>query len=185
MAASVEGLREALKKVSPESLPLLKNFYYRLPTITLSQRLTLYLGKHSFQLINLPGHTAYEVAVYIPEEGVIFTSDNVFGKVFPGLQQALPYEWLDSLEKIRKIGARIVVPGHGCVCDGNYIPEMRDFIQEWVDAVTDAINRGLSLEEAQATIDFTKRYPAEPGLPFTVQDSQRRNIARLYEVLKK
>ena len=95
MAASVEQLKERLRQMAPDSVPLLDGFSYRPPSITLSQRLTLYVGDHSFQLIHLPGHTPYQVAVYIPEEKVIFTSDNVVYRIQGYLSQALPYEWLD------------------------------------------------------------------------------------------
>ncbi len=185
LAASVEQLKEFIKQVAPHSLHLLKGYSYRPPTITLSQRLTLYVGKHTFHLINHPGHTPFQVAVYIPEEKVVFTSDNIFHKVQAFLHQALPYEWLDSLNKLQEIEADVLVPGHGSLCDRSYIPEMRAFIQAWIDAVTAAINQGMSLEEAQDKVSLLDRYPMDIGLERRAQEIQRRNVARLYEVLKK
>ena len=81
LAASVQQLKEQLEQTDPQSLPLMEGFSYRPPTITFSQRLTLYSGDHTFHLINLPGHTAFQAVVHIPEERVAFTSDNVFYKV--------------------------------------------------------------------------------------------------------
>ena len=185
LAASVEQLKERLKQTAPESLSLMKGFRYRPPTITLSERLTLYLGNHTFQLIHLPGHTPYQVAVYIPEEGVVFTSDNVFGRVQAWLQQALPYEWLNSLQRIQELEADVLVPGHGSICSRSYIPEMSAFIQAWIDAVAAAIKKGMSLEEAQDKVSLLDRYPMEAGSEPMAQQVQRMNVARLYEVLKK
>ncbi len=185
LTASVEQLEERLKQISPESLPIMEDFSYRPPTITLSQRLTLYLGDHTFRLINVPGHTPFQVAVYIPEERVVFTSDNVFYKVPPFLHQAVPYEWLDSLKRIQELEADVLVPGHGDVCDLSYIPEMTDTIQAWIDAVTKAIDQGMSLEEAQDKISFLDRYSIQPEGEIRVREVQRMNVARLYEVLKK
>jgi len=184
LAASLEQLKEQLKRMSPDSLPLLEGFNYRPPTITFSQRLTLYLGDHTFHLITLPGHTPYEVAVYIPEERVLFTSDNIFHKLQPYLRQAVPYEWLDSLERLQEMDADILIPGHGSVCDRSYIPEMRDSIQVWIDAVSAAIDKGMSLEEAQEKINLLDRYPMGAD-ERREREKQRVNIARLYEVLKK
>ncbi len=184
LASSVEQLRERLKQIAPDSLPLLEGYIYRLPTITLSQRLTLYLGGHTFQLINLPGHTPYQVAVYIPEERVVFTSDNIFYKVQAFLHQALPYEWLDSLKRLQELEADVLVPGHGEVCDRSYIPEMSARIQAWIDVVTAAINQGMSLEEAQDKLPTIDHYPRE-GVWSIDQQLQRMNVARLYEVLRK
>ena len=185
LTASVEQLEERLKQASPESLPIMKDFSYRPPAITLSQRLTLYLGDHTFRLINIPGHTPFQVAVYIPEERVVFTSDNVFYKVPPFLHQAVPYEWLDSLKRIQALEADVLVPGHGDVCDQSYIPEMIDTIQAWIDAVTKAIDQGMSLEEAQDKISFLDRYSIQPEGEIRAREVQRMNMARLYEVLKK
>ncbi len=125
------------------------------------------------------------MAVYIPEERVVFTSDNIFHKVQAFLHQALPYEWLDSLKRLQELEADVLVPGHGSLCDRSYIPEMSAFIQAWIDAVTAAINQGMSLEEAQDKISFLDRYPAEAGVEFMAQELQRWNVARLYQVLKK
>jgi len=185
LAASVAQLKERLKQTAPESLSLIKRFNYRPPTITLSQRLTLYLGDHTFQLINLPGHTPYQVAVYIPEERVVFTSDNVFGKVQAWLHQAVPYQWLDSLKRLQELEADVLVPGHGELCDRSYLPEMSAFIQDWIDAVTAAIKQGMSLEEAQNKISFLHRYPMEGGSEPMAQQVQRMNVAGLYQALKK
>ena len=185
LAASVEQLKERLKQTAPDSLSLMEGFSYRPPTITLSQRLTLYLGDHTFQLIHVPGHTPYQVAVCIPEERVVFTSDNVFGKVQAWLHQALPYEWLDSLQRIQELEADVLVPGHGSICDRSFLPEMSAFIQAWIDAVTAAIDQGMSLEEAQDKVSLLDRYPMETGSEPMAQMVQRMNVERLYEVLKK
>ncbi len=185
LAASVEQLKERIKQVAPASLHLLEGYSYRPPTITFSQQLTLYLGNHTFQLIHLPGHTPYQVAVFIPEERVVFTSDNITYKVGAFLHQALPYEWLDSLKRYQELEADVLVPGHGEPCDRSYIPEMSALIQAWMDAVTAAINQGMSLEEAQDKVSLLDRYPVEAGSEAMARQFQRRNVARLYEVLKK
>ncbi len=185
LASSAEQLRERFKQTDPESLSLVEEFSYRPPTITLSQRLTLHLGEHTFQLINFPGHTPYQVAVCIPEERVVFTSDNVFGKVGAFLQQAVPYEWVDSLKRMEELEADVLVPGHGSICDLSYLPEMSARIQTWIDAVTAAIDQGMSLEEAQEKLTDVDRHPMEAGLEAMGEQLTRINVSRLYQVLKK
>ncbi len=184
LATPVEQLKERLQQTAPDNLPLMEGFSYRPPTITLSQRLTLYVGDHTFQLINMPGHTPYQVAVYIPEERVVFTSDNVFYKVQAWLHQSVPYEWLDSLKQLQELEVDVLVPGHGKPCDRSYIPEMSAFIQDWIDTVTASIKQGISLEEAQDKISLLDHYPMEAGSEPMGPQVQRMNVARLYEVLK-
>ncbi len=79
----------------------------------------------------------------------------------------------------------MLVPGHGSICDRSYIPEMSTIIQAWIDAVTNAINQGMSLEEAQDKVSLIERYPMESGSESMAQQVQRMNVARLYQVLKK
>ncbi|MFC1861534.1 MBL fold metallo-hydrolase [Chloroflexota bacterium] len=194
---SHEGTREAIlnfpvdqlelrcKQLAPENLPLPEGFHFRVPTITFSERLTLYMGNHTFRLIHMPGHTPYQVAVYIPEERVVFTSDNVFHKVQAFLRQAVPYEWLESLQRLQELDADVLIPGHGTVCDRSYIPEMSAFIRDWIDAVKAAIGSRMSLGEAQEKIFFFDRYPMEAGIEAMARELQLVNVARLYDVLKK
>ncbi|MFC1861147.1 MBL fold metallo-hydrolase [Chloroflexota bacterium] len=184
LSSSPEQFKERLTHSDPVNLKLFEGFKFRIPNITLSQRMTIYLGDHSFQLIHMPGHSPYQVAVFVPEERVLFTTDNVFGKVQPWLHQALPYDWLEALKQIEQIDADVLVPGHGSICDKSYIPEMSAIIQDWIDAITTAINQGISLEEAQENISFLDRYPMESGSSDMGKQLQRMNVARLYQVLK-
>jgi len=187
-----EGTRDAILDISsaprelvrlPPGCSLPEDFSFRAPDITFTRKVTLYLGDHTFQLINHPGHTPYQVTVYIPEERVAFTSDNIFCRVQPFLRQALPYEWLDSLKALQKLDVDVLVPGHGDVCDKGYIPEMSAIISDWINAVDSAIKNGMSLEKAQDMISFLDRYPMEAGAESMAQEVQRMNVSRLYEVL--
>ncbi len=185
LASSADELKERLRQMAPDSLSLMDGYSYRPPSITLSERLTLYVGEHTFQLVHVPGHTPFQVAVFVPEERLVFTSDNVFCRVQAWLHQALPYEWLESLKRIGELEADVLVPGHGEICDRSYIPEMSAFIQAWIDAVSEAIDKGMSLEEAQDKVSLLDRYPMQPGNEAMGQAVQQMNVARLYEVLKK
>ncbi len=184
-AASAEQLIERMKQMDTDSLGLMNGFEFRPPAITLSDRLTLHVGCHTFQLIHMPGHTPYQIAVFIPEERVVFTSDNVFGRVQAWLHQAVPDQWIESLKRLQQLEADVIVPGHGVLCDRSYLPEMAAFIQAWVDAVKAAMDKGLSVEEAQEKISFLDRYPVQPGMEAMAPMVQRMNVARLYQVLKK
>lgn len=169
--------------IPPGSAPLDEHFYFRPPTITLSQRLTLYLGKHTFHLINMPGHTPYQLAVYIPEERTVFTSDNVVGNM-PFMHQAVPSAWFESLKQLEQMDMDILVPGHGEVGNKSYIPQMKQTLQQWTDVVRDAIAEGLSLKNAQEKILKKEAFKPGPGEE-RLQEVKRNNIARLYDIYTK
>jgi glyoxylase-like metal-dependent hydrolase (beta-lactamase superfamily II) len=183
LASKVEDFQNMLKMMSPESLPVPDDFHYRTPDITLSERLTIYLGDHTFQLINLPGHTPFQVAVYVPEEKIVFTSDNVVVDDIPYFHQALPDRWLKSLKEYEKMDVATVVPGHGGVTDKSAFRRMDKIIRDCLDEVRSAIAQGLSQTEAQEKVTFAEIFAHLP-------DNERKkmvirmNVGRLYEYLK-
>lgn len=179
LSSSVEQYREMLKRSDPQ-LAVPADFRFRPSDITLSERLTFYLGQHTFNLIHMPGHSPFQVAVYVPEERIVFTSDNVVNGTPPFMHQALPYEWLDSLKKLQDLDVDKLVPGHGAVCTSDHLAEMSRIVQGAIDAVDTAVQQGLSLEEAQQKVELF------PGFEMNerMHPVQRMGIARLYESLK-
>jgi len=170
-----------------ESLPLLEDYQLKVPTITFSEKLNLYIGKHTIELIHLPGHTQAHIGVYIHQEKVFFAGDNFTNGTQPSLAHSYPLEWVESLRKIENMDVDFVVPGHGEVCDRREVREFRLFIQECIDMVREAAKQGMSKEEAADRISFEALYPRKqhslavhPG-----SGMQRRNVLRLYEMLSK
>ena len=187
MAASMD-LRDYIfwrwQDMDPEGIALAPNFQPMPPTITFTERLTLYVGDHTFELMRLPGHTPYQIGVYVPQEKVIFTGDNFIYGWQSSMTHCCPMEWIESLKKIEAMDVDFIVPGHGAnVGNKADLREFRTFIQGAINTVQDAINRGISKEEAAATISFEdeEHRPARhPGA-----EQQRMNIIRLYEMLPK
>lgn len=184
LGTPADQMKERMKEMAPDSASILENFTLRPPTITFSQEMTLYSGNHSFRLINLPGHSPYQIAVYIPEEKVVCTSDNVVYKTQPFLHQSLPYEWLESLKKIGELDADFLVPGHGEVCDRGYLPEMIRMIQAWIDAVKEALEKGISPEEMQEDTALLKKHGITVGTDPMAKRVVGISVTRLFEVLK-
>jgi cyclase len=186
IASPVQQYKDMIAQMDPQNLSLVENFSFRPPTITLTDKLNLHVGNHTFQLINLPGHTPFQVPVYVPEEKVLFTSDNVVYKTMPYItSQSLPFEWIESLKKMQELDTRILVPGHGNICDKTYLPEMIANIQAWIDAVSYAIKKGMSLGEAQNSVNLLNRYPPNQLSAERIAQIQRMNVASVYQVLKK
>src|SRR3989441_8413648 len=136
----------------PEEPKLLEGYRPNAPVITFQSEMKLHVGNHTFRLVHMPGHTAYQAAVIVEEEGVVFTSDNIFCKVHTWLQEADPALWLQALDRLRRVGAETLVPGHGPVCDKSYLKEQEAFIREWVDYVRGGVDRGLTKDQSVETL---------------------------------
>ena len=180
---SVKDLRERMALMDPESVPLLEGYELKRPAITFGNRLTLHLGQHTFELVHLPGHTASETAVHIPEERLLFTGDNIFYRTQPFFHEADPFAWLESLKKLGAYDVHIIVPGHGAVCDKQALGEMATLINDWLEAVRAAIAKGMSREDAARTISLLDRAPMGPGMEAFGPELQRMNVERLYDLL--
>ena len=172
-----------------ESLPLLDDEKYqiKMPTITFSERLHLYVGDHQIDLIHLPGHTEGHIGIYIPRERVFFTGDNFCNGTQPSLAHCLPLEWVRSLKRIEGMEIDTVVPGHGEMCGLKEVAIFRRFIERCVGMIRSAIREGKDREQAADTVSFEGLYPGDrcrvavhPGSAM-----QRRNVLRLYEMLSK
>jgi cyclase len=168
----------------PEEPALLADYAANYPIITFKNGMTMHVGDHTFQMIHMPGHTLYQAAVLIKEEGVVFTSDNIFHKVQTWLHEANPNLWLVALESLRRLDEEIFVPGHGALCGKGYLDEQGTFVQEWIDYVKDAIDRGMTRDESVANLTkMTDRYPMDVGQDGMSPGVMKMNAGNLYDYL--
>ena len=179
------NMGEMLARVAtfgPEEPKLLEGYRPNAPVITFDSEMTLHVGDHTFRLISMPGHTPYQAAVIVKEEGVVFTSDNIFCKCHTWLQEADPARWLQSLQSMRALREDTFVPGHGPVCDKSYLAEQSAFIEEWVHYVQDAAGRGMTKEEAVGELTaMTDRYPMDVEQDGMAPRVMKMNVANLYD----
>jgi len=166
----------------PEEPKLLEGYKPNAPVITFQNEMKLHVGNHTFRLVHMPGHTAYQAAVIVEEEGVVFTSDNIFCKVHTWLQEADPTLWLEALESLRRLREDTFVPGHGPICDKRYLDEQGAFIREWVDYVRKGAGQGMTKEQCVADLTaMTDRYPMDVGQDGMAPNVMKMNVANLYD----
>lgn len=178
---------EVLEKDDPDGISLMpseKAFVGNPPTITFSERLTLKVGQHVFELIHTPGHTKGQIAVYVPREKVIFAGDTIFCECQTWLHTSDPESWLRSLEFLQTLDVDFIVPGHGPVCSKDHIPKQSAFIREWIASVAAGIAKGWSKEKCVERISFLDRFPMDIGQESSGPMVQRLNVERLYDFLR-
>jgi len=181
------NLAEHLARVGsmgPDEPKLLEGYTPNVPIVTFKNGMTLHVGDHTFEMIHMPGHTLYQAAILIREEGVVFTSDNIFHKVQTYIQEANPNQWLNALNSLRYLDEEIFIPGHGALCDKSYLDEQGTYIMEWVDYVRNAVERGMRKDEAiEDLTDMTDRYPMDVGQDGTSPRVMKMNVANLYDFI--
>jgi cyclase len=157
------------------------------PTIVFDHDLTIYVGDHTFQLIHTPGHTPGQLAVYIPEERLAVLGDTIFNEVQTWLYASDVDQWIESLDRLKRLDVDKIVPGHGPVCTKHELDVQKAFLLEWIAAVQSAIGRGMSKEQCVKHIkdsEFTKRFAVDIGQEYMLDHVIEHNASALYDKLK-
>lgn len=184
MPGKLDAARQLTVDRFPDAAPYFEGYALKAPAITFDGQLSIFLGGTTIHVIALPGHVPGELAVHIPDEGVVFTGDNIVHHAGPAFHEALPMEWLDAIKQIEALGAEVIVPGHGAICDKTYIPEFVGELESCIESVKEAIRRGLTREEAASQVDYLSKYEAYGvNLDEIRRKLQRDGVNRLYDLL--
>jgi glyoxylase-like metal-dependent hydrolase (beta-lactamase superfamily II) len=137
-----------------------------LPTITLTDRLTLHRGKRTIEIRQLGrSHTRGDVVVFLPEEKIAITGDLVVHPVpLMGSDQSFIGDWRASLEKLRDLQPSVIVPGHGEVMhDDKYVNVLIGLTRSLQEQAAAAVARGEKLEDARKNVKLDEFRDAIAG----------------------
>lgn len=110
-----------------------------------------------------PAHTVEDLAVYFPDEGVLFAGDLVFRGRVPYVGDADSRRWIDSLDRLLALPARVIVPGHGphSAEPRADLQLTRDYLAYLREAMGRAARELTPFEDAYAATDWS-RFEALP-----------------------
>jgi cyclase len=115
------------------------------PDLTFSDQLTLWAGDTEVQLIDLgyQAHTSSDLLVWVPEHGVLYTGDLVFNQGTPFVVMGSIDGWLRANDQIRALEPKVIVPGHGPVCDVSVLNEIDDYFDFVRGEASNALDSGV------------------------------------------
>ena len=128
-----------------------------LPTMALQDRLTLYRGGRIIDIRHMGrGHTSGDIVVHLPKEGILITGDLAVWPVpLVGDPQSHIGDWASTLDKLIRLGANTIVPGHGPVMhDDSHLKLMSRMFESIKRQVDAALARGETLEQARKSVDL-------------------------------
>jgi len=77
-------------------------------------RRVLHLGDVDAEILPLGrSHTGGDLAVWLPQQKILFLSEIFLNRVFPAMRSAYPSEWLKALDRAEAMKAHIYIAGHG------------------------------------------------------------------------
>ncbi|MEU5545139.1 MBL fold metallo-hydrolase [Streptomyces sioyaensis] len=125
------------------------------PTTTFSDRLTLQVGRITVNLMELgPAHTDGDVAVHIPEAGVVFCGDLLFQGDHPVVWTGPLLGWADTCDVLLATAATVFVPGHGPVVGREEVARFGEYLRDLHEQASTAADAGLPVEEAAARLSL-------------------------------
>jgi len=180
--------REAIPTDDPDGAALFpdREEYYADPNkgqLVFTGDLTLRVGDRTFHLIHTPGHTPGQIAVYVPEERVVFTGDTIFSGCQTWLMTSDVGEWVASLDIIGQLDVNWIIPGHGAVVGPSYVATQRAALLNWQAAVAAAISQGWTREETVARVKFPEHGPVDVGQEYMLEYVETLNAGSLYDKL--
>lgn len=109
-----------------------------LPDVTYRDALTLHIGGVRAELLHLgpAAHTTDDTAVWLPEQRVLFAGDLVMSNAAPFCLMGSVSGSLAAMERLRSLGARTVVPGHGPV-GGPELIDANEAYFRWIAALAE------------------------------------------------
>ena len=124
------------------------------PTMTFRDAMTVMLGRLEVRILFLgPGHTGGDTVVWVPSQRVLFSGDLVEYNAGIYTGDAHLEEWPATLDKLRALKPRALVPGRGpamttpAACERG-IRYTQEFVQALYAAAKSAVAKRRTLKQA-------------------------------------
>ena len=125
------------------------------PFITFQDRLDLYVDDLKLELIFMgPAHTTNDIVAWLPERKLLFSGDLVFNQGTPFVAMGSIAGSLQTLARLRELGAETIVPGHGRVCGPEVLDDLEAYLRFVQDRAKAAHEAGLTPLEAARETDL-------------------------------
>lgn len=139
---------------------------------------TLELGGRTI-VITHPGagHTPGDLMVWLPREGVLFAGDLLVEDGVTMVVDGSAAALRRCLDEIDRLGAHVVVPGHGAIPrrPAALVQRTREYITGLERDMRAAVEHGVPMQRALARLP-----PPDPERPVSLNSRRRRNAARVY-----
>jgi cyclase len=148
MARRIEGFKR--RGYDPDEVKLI------LPDATFDSSMTIRLGGREVRLFYLgPGQQAGDTFVAFPHVRLLFTPGAFARHSMPNMTFTPSVEnWLALLNRVAAMDVDAILPAHGDVANREDVRELAAMLADEYATVKDAVNRGVSLEEAQKVLTF-------------------------------
>jgi glyoxylase-like metal-dependent hydrolase (beta-lactamase superfamily II) len=137
------------------AIPEYKQYQAIVPNVTFEDALTIRLGKREVRMLFLGrGNTSGDAVIFVPDAKAVMAGDLLVAPT-PYSYGSFLTEWIQTLAKVKALGATSIVPGHGPVeRDSSYLDLVSAALQSVLTQVQAAAAKHLSLEDTRKQVDL-------------------------------
>ena len=148
MARRVEGFRS--RGYDPADVKLV------LPDVTFDSKMTIRLGGREVRLFYLgPGQQAGDTFVQFPHARLLFTPGAFAKHSMPNMLFTPSVDnWIKLLDQVAVMDVDTILPAHGDIATRADVKELAAMLADEYATVKDAVNRGVSLDQATTALTF-------------------------------
>ena len=123
------------------------------PTMVFDREMTVWMGKLEVRLVQIgPGHTRGDTIAWLPGEGTLFSGDLVEYNAGIYTGDAQLAEWPDTLDKLRALKPRALVPGRGPALKNEAdaikaIDFTQNFVRQLLACAREGVKAGKDLKQ--------------------------------------
>ena len=135
------------------------------PTLVFKDEMTVMMGKLEVRIIHPgPGHTGGDTIVWVPSQRVLFSGDLVEYEAGIYTGDAHLEEWPSTLDKLRALKPRALVPGRGPALKTAQASEKAiRYTQDFVRGLYDSARRGVAARKSLKDVYAATRRKMDPA----------------------
>jgi cyclase len=137
-------------------------------------------GEHRVELLHLGvAHTHGDAVAWLPKERVLFTGDTCVNGPYNFVGDGDVEKWIATLDAARRLGAKVVCPGHGPKADATLLEDQQMYFAQLRERVGALVQAKKSPREIYQSMDQIRgelvalariaRYVSKDGLPAQVE----------------
>ena len=108
-------------------------------------------GEHRVELLHLGiGHTHGDAVAWLPKERILFTGDFCLNGPYNYVDDGDVEKWIGTLDVARKLGTKVVCPGHGPRGEASVLEDQQSFFRQIRESVGSRLNLHKSAAEVRA-----------------------------------